>query len=234
LEATVFYELRKYEVMPGKLPNLLDRFGSFVVKKWPAHGINLVGFWTPQFGGVNNQITYIWGWESLDQRMEILPAWQADPERARVFAETEKDGRLVRRVANLVMLPTAFCQIERGVAYGPDASTRQPYLFELREYDAIPGKLAALVDRFGSFTTNCFAKYGFRQVGFWTPRLGGHDHQLIYMLAWESHEERARCFAEFREDADRRRVFAQSEKDGPLVERVTNAMLEPASFSPIR
>jgi len=29
----MLYELRKYEVMPGKRPALLDRFGSFTVHK---------------------------------------------------------------------------------------------------------------------------------------------------------------------------------------------------------
>jgi hypothetical protein len=29
----VLYELRKYDVMPGKGPTLLDRFGEFTVPK---------------------------------------------------------------------------------------------------------------------------------------------------------------------------------------------------------
>jgi hypothetical protein len=151
-----------------------------------------------------------------------------------VWEESEKDGPLVRRVNNLLMQPTAFSQLDNGTPYGPDAAGRSPYYFELREYDAMPGKLSALVNRFGSFTTNCFAKYGFRQVGFWTPFMGGHNHQLVYMLAWESYEERNRCFQEFRADPDRQRVFAESEKQGPLVERVTNVMMQPTAFSPMK
>ena len=107
-------------------------------------------------------------------------------------------------------------------------------LYELRTYDAAPGKLSAVVDRFGNFTAKAFERHGFHIVGFWTAQMGGYNNQLIYMLAWESYEERERCFAAFRADPERQRVFAESEKDGPIVERVHNVMLEPTSYSPLK
>ncbi len=229
----MLYELRKYEVMPGKVPALLDRFGSFTTKKWPEYGIRLVGFWTPDMGGHNHQVIYMFAWESLEERQKKFPAWQADPERARVWAETEKNGPLVHRVQNQLIEPTGFSQLDNGVPYGPDAAGRKPYLFELREYDASPGKLPALVKRFGGFTSGAFQKFGFRQVGYWTPLIG-LSNQLIYMLAWESYEERSDKFRTFRADPERQRVFAESEKDGVLVERVTATMMEPTAFSPMK
>lgn len=230
----MYYELRKYDVMPGKQAALLNRFGSFTVPRWGEYGIQLVGFWTPEMGGFSNQIIYILAWESFEERMTKFPAWQRDPERTKVFEESERDGPLVRRVNNLLMEPTDFCQLERGIPYGPDATAREPYLFELREYDAMPGKRGALVQRFGSFTSGCFERHGFRQVGYWTPVMGGTNQQLIYMLAWESYEERRRCFDEFRADPERQRAFAESEKDGLLVERTANVMTRPTAFSPIK
>jgi len=230
----MLYELRKYDVMPGKLPALLDRFGSFTTKKWPTYGVQLVGFWTPDVGAFNNQLIYILAWESFEERMTRFPAWQADPERAKVWAESEKDGPLVRRVNNLLMHPTAYSQLDAGAPYGPDAAGRSRYLFELREYEAMPGRLAPLVRRFGDFTVGRFQKIGFRQVGYWTPVMGGHNHALIYMLAWESYDERTRRFQEFRADPERQAVFAASEKEGPLVERISNVVMEPTAFSPMK
>ena len=107
-------------------------------------------------------------------------------------------------------------------------------LYELRTYDAAPGKHTAVVDRFGNYTVKAFEHHGFHIVGFWTAQMGGYNNQLIYMLAWESYEERDRCFAAFRADPERARVFAESEKDGPIVERVHNVMLEPTSYSPLQ
>ena len=230
----MLYELRKYDIQPGKQAALLERFSGFTVPKWGEYGIRPVGFWTPQIGAHSNHLIYILAWESFEERMTKFPAWQADPERARKWEETEQDGPLAQRVNNLMMEPTAFSQLDRGIPYGPDASGRSPYLFELREYDAMPGKRPTLVKRFGEFTIDCFKKYGFRQVGYWTPVMGGHNHQLIYLLAWESYEERNRCFEAFIADPERQRVFADSEKDGPVVERVTNAMIRPTAFSAMK
>ena len=122
----MLYELRRYDVAAGKLPALVDRFGSFTVHKWKEYGFRLIGFWTPVVGEKSNQIVYIWGWESYEERTKKNAAWRADPERAKKWAETEKDGPLVNRVYNQLMEPTAYSQLDRGEAYGPDAATRKP------------------------------------------------------------------------------------------------------------
>ena len=129
---------------------------------------------------------------------------------------------------------TSYSQLDKGEPYGPDASGRNPYLFELREYQAMPGKLTNIVDRFGGFTCEAFKKQGFRQVGYWVNRVGGNDHQLVYMLAWESLNERVSKFDTFAKDPDRARVFGESEKNGPILEQVTTTILRPAAFSPMK
>ena len=230
----MLYELRRYDVAPMKLPALLDRFGSFTVHKWKDHGFRLIGFWTPMLGEKSNQVTYIWGWESYEERARKSAVWRADPERIKKWAETEKDGPLVKRVYNQLMEPTSYSQLDKGEAYGPDASTRKPYIFELREYQAMPQKITNIVDRFGGFTCEAFKKYGFRQVGYWVNRIGGNDHQLVYMLAWESLDERVNKFDTFAKDPDRARVFADSEKNGPILEQVTTTILRPTAFSPMK
>lgn len=231
----MLYEFRRYEVTPGKLPALLDRFGSFTVPKWSAeYGFKLVGFWTPDIGLPSSELIYILGWESLEEREQKFHTWHAAPERAAKWAETEQDGTLVQRVHTMLLQPTPYCQYENGIAHGPTAEGRAPFLFELRTYEAMPGRTRDIVARFGNFTVDRFAQHGFRQVGYWTPLFGGHSHMLIYMLAWESHEERSRKFAAFRDDPERQRVFAESEKNGQLVQKVNTALLRPAAFSPIR
>ena len=230
----MLYELRRYDVVAGKLPALVDRFGSFSVQKWKDYGIRLVGFWTPLLGEKSNQVVYIWAWESFEERTKKMGAWRADPARARKWEETEKDGPLVKRVYNQLMEGTAYSQLDKGERYGPEASGRDPYLFELREYQAIPGKITNVVDRFGGFTCEAFKKHGFRQVGYWVNRVGGNDHQLVYILAWESLNERVSKFDTFAKDPDRARVFGESEKNGPIVEQVTVTILRPAAFSPMK
>ena len=230
----MLYELRRYDVVAGKLPALLDRFGGFTVEKWKQHGFRLVGFWTPLLGEKSNQVVYMWAWESVEERTQKMTPWRADPERAKKWAESEKDGPLVKRVYNQLMEPTAYSQLDKGERYGPDAASRSPYLFELREYQAMPGKIANVTDRFGGFTCEAFKKHGFRQVDYWLNRIGGNDHQLTYMLAWESLDERVNRFDTFAKDPDRARVFGESEKNGPIVEQVTTTILRPTAFSPMK
>ena len=147
----MLYELRRYDVVAGKLPALIVRSGRFTVHNWQEHGIRLVGCWTPLLGEKSNQVVYIWGWESFEERTKKMTAWRASPERARKWEETEKDGPLVKRVYNQLMEGTSYCQLDKGEPYGPDASGRNPYLFDLREYQAMPGKITNIVERFGTF-----------------------------------------------------------------------------------
>ena len=228
----MFYELRKYDVMPGRLPALLDRFGSFTVPHWNQRGFRVIGFWTPLMGGNNHQLVYMLAWESFEERMKKFADWQASPERAEKWEETERDGPLVHRVNNVLLQPTSFSPMDTGVKLDPP--TGDHYLFELRDYDTMPGKLRPLVQRFGGYTTACFKKHGFHQVGYWTPVMGGHNNRLTYILAWNSLEEREGAFAAFRADPERQRVFAESEKDGILVEFVANVLMQPTGFSPLR
>src|SRR5438309_1924121 len=106
--------------------------------------------------------------------------------------------------------------------------------YEMRRYDIVPGMQAALLDRFGTFTVPNWQQRGFRVIGFWTPELGASSNHLIYMLGWESYEERNQKFAAFRADPGREHAFAETEKNGPLVERTVTAMLRPTAFSPMK
>ena len=52
-------------------------------------------------------------------------------------------------------------------------------------------------------------------MGYWLNRMGGNDHQLIYMLAWESLDERVAKFDTFAKDPERARVFAREREERP-------------------
>ena len=75
-------------------------------------------------------------------------------------------------------------------------------IYEMRTYEAMPGKLRPLTARFANVTDRLFKKYGFRPVGYWTESVG--DNTLFhYMLAWQDDAERIEKWSEFREDPER-------------------------------
>ena len=106
-------------------------------------------------------------------------------------------------------------------------------LYELRVYEMVPGKMADINARFANVTTKLFAKHGIRVVGFWENVIGT-SNQLIYMVAWESLAEREQKWDTFAVDPEWLQARAASEEKGPLVARVTNSILRPTPYSPMK
>ncbi len=103
-------------------------------------------------------------------------------------------------------------------------------IHELRVYHCMPGKLHALVQRFQNVTDHLFQKHGIHQIGYWTVAVG-ESNDFVYMLQWDSLDERARRFAAFQNDPEWLAARAKSEDGGPLVASITNSILLPTSFS---
>jgi hypothetical protein len=106
-------------------------------------------------------------------------------------------------------------------------------LYELRTYSAMPGRLPDLHRRFADITMGYFKKYGIQVVGFWTNEIGGPNDQLLYILAYESLADREKKWGAFLADQERLAKFAETEKNGPLVRRLTAHILRPTPYSPM-
>ena len=70
-------------------------------------------------------------------------------------------------------------------------------IYEMRRYEATPGKMAALNEVMESLAVPVFEKVGMRLVGAWTPVAGDYTNALSYMLAWESLNEREEKWQDF-------------------------------------
>ncbi|MFH1559869.1 MAG: NIPSNAP family protein [Chloroflexota bacterium] len=106
-------------------------------------------------------------------------------------------------------------------------------IYELRIYEAMPGKMQALNQRFANITMKYFGKHGINTVGFWTEDIGT-SNTLVYMLAFDDLAHRERAWSAFRADSERLQLFAETEREGPLVARVINRILRPTDYSPMQ
>jgi hypothetical protein len=106
-------------------------------------------------------------------------------------------------------------------------------IYEMRVYEAMPGKMQALNQRFANITMKYFEKHGLNPVGFWTEQVGA-SNTLVYMLAFDDLAHMEQAWNSFREDTERVQLFAETEREGPLVARVTNRILRPTDYSPLR
>ncbi|MBX3575469.1 MAG: NIPSNAP family protein [Mesorhizobium sp.] len=107
-------------------------------------------------------------------------------------------------------------------------------LYELRTYECFPGKLPLVLKRFHDHTISIWLKHGIEPVGFWTTVIGNSNNTLTYMLRWESLAERETKWSAFVKDPEYSAARAASELDGPIVQAVSNQILQPTSFSQLR
>ena len=105
-------------------------------------------------------------------------------------------------------------------------------LYELRTYEAMPGKLPALNKRFAEVTLGLFQQYAMEVVGFWTNDIGGYSNELVYLMRFADMAERERKWAAFGADPAWQQARAASEVDGPLTVRIRAQFLRPTSYSP--
>jgi hypothetical protein len=108
-------------------------------------------------------------------------------------------------------------------------------VFELRTYTAQPGKFEAMKARFRNQIIPLFKKHNLTVVGFWTPAdAPASENTLIYVLAHPSREAAKKNWDGFRSDPERVKVWAETEKDGPINLKVDSVYMNPLDFSPIK
>ena len=107
----MIYELRIYETIPGRLPDLHKRFETITLNIFERLGIRQAGFWTADVG-TSNELTYLLAWDSLAEREEKWAIFQADPEWNEKRAQTEEAGPIVKRVRSSILRPTAYSSVK--------------------------------------------------------------------------------------------------------------------------
>ena len=108
-------------------------------------------------------------------------------------------------------------------------------IFEMRTYIANPGKLDALNARFRNHTNKLFVKHGMELIGYWTPAQGPDaENTLIYILAYPDKESADKSWKAFRDDPDWKKVVAETEANGKLVEKVISVYMKPTDYSPVK
>jgi hypothetical protein len=106
-------------------------------------------------------------------------------------------------------------------------------IHELRIYESSPGRILDLSARFMQITVPIWKRIGIRPLGFWTTIVGRSSNTLVYLLEWESLAERERLWPLFMNDPEWLERKAHSDRNGVLVVRAENQLLQPTSYSAI-
>ena len=104
----MLYEYRRYEVTPGRKPDLDARFTSLTMPLWEKHGIRAHGMFDVEVGTMTNELHYLLAWESLAEREQVFKNFLTDPDWVAGRAESEANGPLTARVHNQIWRPTPY------------------------------------------------------------------------------------------------------------------------------
>ena len=111
----------------------------------------------------------------------------------------------------------------------------QNRVYELRTYTCNEGKLEALKTRFRDHTIEIFNRHHMESIGYWVPADGERSkNTLIYILAHPSREAAKKNWDEFRNDPEWKKVAADSEANGKIVNHVDSVFMDPTDFSKLK
>jgi hypothetical protein len=108
-------------------------------------------------------------------------------------------------------------------------------VFELRTYTAPEGKLSDLHKRFRDHTMRIFQKHGMTNIGYWQPQDEPRAaNTLIYIVSHASREAAAANWKAFGADPEWKKVSAESQVNGRIVEKVDSVFMNATDYSPIK
>jgi heme-degrading monooxygenase HmoA len=100
----VIYEIRVYEAADGKADAMKARFKNEVVKRFPGHGIELLGVFESATDA--SRLTYLTRFKSEEDRSQAWAAFGADPKWRAIKAASEVNGPLLKNQTVSVLSPT--------------------------------------------------------------------------------------------------------------------------------
>ncbi len=98
----MLYELRVYDIAPGRSKALLDRFANYTLAIFKKYDIKPVLFMEPVIG-TGGQLVYLLQWNSLAERETRWNAFYNSPEWTAAKAATETEGPLALRITNSIL-----------------------------------------------------------------------------------------------------------------------------------
>jgi hypothetical protein len=105
-------------------------------------------------------------------------------------------------------------------------------VYELRLYHVHAGKMDALKTRFGDHTDAIFRRHNMKSIGYWSPEdAPSSQNQFIYILPHPSRQEAEKNWAAFQGDPEWKKVKAESEASGRLIDHIDRYFMDPTSFS---
>ena len=233
-QQNAFFELRYYHMRNG---SQTQRTSDFLSKHFlPAAqrlGIGPLGFFGAVIAEGSPFILALISYPSAATFANTTERLAADQEFQRAFDEHNSMTELSYiRMENSLL--RAFDSVPSISV--PPAGQRPPRIFELRTYESNNAKATQRKIRmFNEGEAAIFQRLGMAPVFFGETVVGRNLPNLTYMLSFESMAARDKLWGAFGADAEWQKLRAQpGYSDAEIVSNISNAILRPLDFSPIR
>jgi hypothetical protein len=117
-----------------------------------------------------------------------------------------------------------------------DTANRPGRVFELRRYESNNATtLAAKIKMFEAGEIGIFQRLGMRPVFFAETIVGPRMPNLVYMLSYDSLAAREKLWKDFGSDPEWQKMrVVPGNTDPEIVSNISNSLLQPLPFSPVR
>lgn len=134
----------------------------------------------------------------------------------------------------LASLLTAQTLAEEPGIFTPASPAAPPLRhYQLQLVQAAPGKLDALHARLRDHQMALMSKHGVEAIGIFTPEGENPIRQVFVLVRFADYEKSLIGWQDFLVDPDWKKVFEESEKDGPIVEKAGRNHLRTVYYSPV-
>jgi hypothetical protein len=106
------YELRTYHVLPGRMPAMLKRFREHTTTLFEKHGMENVGYWTPEGKQGETTLIYLLAHDSPEAAKKSWNGFRNDADWQKVRDASEKDGKFVDKVESVFLKATDFSKMK--------------------------------------------------------------------------------------------------------------------------
>jgi hypothetical protein len=202
-------EMRTYTLQPGTLAEVEKRFGEALPAREKYS--KLAAFWHTEVGPLN-RIIHVWAYDSFEQRSTVRAA-------------SVKAGDWPPPIREFVT--DMQSELYLSAPFSPALEPRQiGPLFEMRQYTLAPGAIPGLIER---WSEKIEARTKFSPlVGGWYSEFGALN-KWVHIWAYKDAAERFSVRAAAAAGGN----WPARNPPGVVIKQ-ENALLLPASFSPIR
>jgi hypothetical protein len=230
-----FYELRRYQMLPGAKQRLLNNyFSEAAIPAMRRLGMGPVGAFTVTYGTNEPSLYVLVPHPTLDSVATLRDRLWADPEYVKAGAPfldvPQSESAFVRVESSLLRAFEQMPKLEVPAA----AAAKKPRIFELRRYESHSDKAALrkleMFNKGGEIPI--FRRAGLAPVFFAEALVGERLPSLTYMLTHENMAARDEGWAKFNSDPEWRKLSANPYY-AETVSSVTDIILRPTGYSQI-